>query len=184
MTIDSYCSSIPRSKLKITHFFNLKKEKAVQELEWTKSVKSLHMNRTNACTREPDKHECLQNLSSLFCSNKDNSTVKIRCSTISTLIAEPDTVKQELSLTWKEQNHKLLFPYLEHDWLQEGNQQLLPQVQEQDMRISTEVLENRITVKPCELQQAESPIRSSGAERIRWWHLNTQQDLGITEQVI
>lgn len=56
-------------------------------------------------------------------------------------------------------------------------------VQEQDMTISTEVLENRITVKPCKLGQAESPIRSSGAERIRWWHLNTRQDLGITEQL-
>lgn len=92
-----------------------------------KSVKSLHRNRTNACRREPDKHECLQNPSSLFCSNKHSSTVTFRCPTISTLIAEPDTVKQELSLTSKEQNHKILFPYLEHDWLQEGNQQLLPQ---------------------------------------------------------
>lgn len=69
----------------------------------------------NECLRrEPDRHEPLQNPSSLICSNKDNSTVKNRCSTISTLIAEPDTVKQELSLTSKELNHKLLFPDLEH----------------------------------------------------------------------
>lgn len=120
----------------------------------------------------------------LFCSYKDNSTVKNRCPTISTLIAEPGTVKQELSLTSKELNHKLLFPDLEHDWLQEGNQQLLPQQSknrtwESPQRFwRTELLWSPVS------QQAESPIRSSGAERIRWWHLNTQQDLGITKDII